>query len=268
VFTTPNLQDGAYKLRVKANDGFRDSVVIAERNWTVDTTAPDTDIAEGPAAGSSVVGPHVTFRFSSADSGATFECRIDNGAFAACANPYTTPALQAGDHTLQVRAKDNVGNIDASPASRSWRTIVLDKDNDDAVATPPVAIPTVVPAPAPAPPPPVTPTPPAPPVNVTLSYFMRAGKKSTRFSTLTVKGVPKGATVTLTCKGTCPKKRLRITSAKGGTVKLGVFTKRALKVGTTLTVTVTKPGMVGTVKVIKVRARKRPLVTTRQAGAR
>ena len=40
------------------------------------------------------------------------------------------PALVTGDHKLTVRAKDDVGNADATPATRSWRTNVLDKDAD------------------------------------------------------------------------------------------------------------------------------------------
>ena len=39
--------------------------------------------------------------------------------------------------------------------------------------------------------------------------------------------------------------------------------KKALKVGTTLTIAVTKPGMTGMAKIIKIRASKRPSVTTK-----
>ena len=102
-----------------------------------------------------------------------------------------------------------------------------------------------------------------PAITVTLPYFMSAKKTSTTFSSLAVKGVPAGATVKVTCKGTCPKKTVTIVSQKGGTVALTAYRKKALKVGTTLTIAVTKPGMTGMAKIVKIRASKRPSVSTK-----
>ena len=102
-----------------------------------------------------------------------------------------------------------------------------------------------------------------PAITITVPYFMSAKKKSTTFSSLSVKGVPAGATVKVTCKGTCPKKSVTIVSPKGGTVALKAYRKKALKVGTTLTIAVTKAGMTGMAKIIKIRASKRPSVTTK-----
>ncbi len=49
---------------------------------------------------------------------------------------------------------------------------------------------------------------------------MNAKRRYTRFATLSVKKVPAGATVTVTCKGGCPRKSQTLTTAKGGTVTL------------------------------------------------
>jgi len=135
----------------------------------------------------------------------------------------------------------------------------IDEDCDGADASSPVVVATVVPTPAPT----VAPPKPKPVITITVPYFMSAKKKATTFSTLSVKGVPAGATIKVSCKGTCPKKSLTITSAKGGTVALTAYRKKPLKVGTTLTVQVTKAGMTGMAKVIKIRAAKRPSVTTK-----
>ena len=60
-----------------------------------------------------------TFTFSS-EAGATFECSIDGVAHTACPNPFTTPTLTQGAHTLSVRAVDLAGNRDNTPAIRNF----------------------------------------------------------------------------------------------------------------------------------------------------
>ena len=95
----------------------------------------------------------------------------------------------------------------------------------------------------------------------TLSYgFSRLGRKSSRFTTLSVKGVPRGATVQVSCSKGCARKAM--TSARSGTVSLKPFVRRSLRVKTKITVRVTKPGTLGVIKTFTVRARKRPSITT------
>jgi hypothetical protein len=84
-----------------------------------DTRAPATTIDSGPSG--TVSGTNATFAFSSNEAAATFECSLDGAAFAACVSPKTFSNLAVGDHTLRVRAKDAAGNVDASPAVRSWK---------------------------------------------------------------------------------------------------------------------------------------------------
>ena len=60
------------------------------------------------------------FEFSS-EPGAAFQCRLDAAAFSACTWPQSyTPALADGPHTFEVRAVDQAGNADPTPASRSF----------------------------------------------------------------------------------------------------------------------------------------------------
>jgi hypothetical protein len=282
------LTEGTYTFTLTGNDGLNPSSSTS-RTWTVDLTAPETTIAGGPSQGQSVSEPSVEFAFASNEAGVSYECSLDGGAFVACANPQRFASLASGDHTLDVRAKDRAGNIDQTAARRSWRMNPLDLDGDgfngpspdcndadpninpgktdtpdngvdencDGVdtTTPPVVNPVI----------PVMPVTPVakPAITITLPYFMSAKKKSTTFSSLAVKGVPAGATVKVTCKGTCPKKTVTIVSQKGGTVALTAYRRKALKVGTTLTIEVTKPGMTGMAKIVKIRASKRPSVTTK-----
>jgi CSLREA domain-containing protein len=84
----------------------------------VDTTPPDTAITGGPSGPTNDSTP--TFGFSSTESGSTFECSVDGGAFAACGSPHTTAPLGDGAHNFRVRATDSSGNLDQSPAERSF----------------------------------------------------------------------------------------------------------------------------------------------------
>lgn len=60
------------------------------------------------------------FDFSSDESPVTYECSIDGDGFVPCSNPFTTPSLSEGTHTLAVRAVDAAGNRDPSPATYEW----------------------------------------------------------------------------------------------------------------------------------------------------
>ena len=60
-----------------------------------------------------------SFSFSSSESGSTFQCRLDGGAWGSCASPKSYSALGLGGHEFDVRAIDGAGNVDGSPASLS-----------------------------------------------------------------------------------------------------------------------------------------------------
>jgi hypothetical protein len=88
--------------------------------WNSDTTPPDTTITSGPSGTVYDMTPtkSVTFAFTS-EAGATFECRLDSAAFAPCTSPKTVAATP-GAHTFAVRAIDGVGNVDPTPATRTF----------------------------------------------------------------------------------------------------------------------------------------------------
>jgi hypothetical protein len=92
-----------------------------------DTTPPNTSISSGPA--SSTTSTSASLVFTATESGSTFECKLDSGAYAACASPKTYSGLGVGSHQFSVRAKDAAGNLDATPATQSWKV--------EAVTSPP-----------------------------------------------------------------------------------------------------------------------------------
>ena len=116
--TTTPLGDGDHTFEVRAIDS-SDNIdpTPASRTFTVDTVVPDTTITGGPNGVTGDATP--TFTFTSSEAESTFECRISGG-FVPCTSPYTTGDLAGGDYTFQVRARDAAGNLDATPASRSF----------------------------------------------------------------------------------------------------------------------------------------------------
>ncbi|MFO0593676.1 MAG: Ig-like domain-containing protein [Myxococcaceae bacterium] len=113
------LADGSHTLQVRAVDALGNAdPTPASFTWTVDTTPPDTTIVSGPPAVTNAT--TATLAFTSSEAGSTFECSLDGAAFSACPSPTTTPTLTEGSHTFAVRARDAAGNLDPTPATRTW----------------------------------------------------------------------------------------------------------------------------------------------------
>ena len=84
----------------------------------LDLTPPHTTITSGPSG--IVTSPRAEFRFVSSEPGSSFGCRLDGGPFTSCASPKVYARLARGRHTFAVRAIDSAGNIDPTPAARTW----------------------------------------------------------------------------------------------------------------------------------------------------
>ncbi|WP_028062907.1 choice-of-anchor Q domain-containing protein [Solirubrobacter soli] len=121
-YTVQELADGTYTLEIEAPD---DATIT--QTFTIDKTAPS---APGVSDG---------YEFSS-EPGAKFECSLNGAPYAACASPYSTAGLGAGEYTLAVRAVDAAGNA-STPTTRAF-TIG---------STQPAPTPTATPTPSPEP---------------------------------------------------------------------------------------------------------------------
>jgi hypothetical protein len=84
----------------------------------VDTTAPDTTISTGPSGPTNDSSP--VFTLTSNEAGAKFQCRVDTAVFVNCTSPFSPAALSDGSHSVAVRSIDAAGNVDATPALRSF----------------------------------------------------------------------------------------------------------------------------------------------------
>jgi len=83
-----------------------------------DTDPPETTITKGPKKKSKK--KKAKFEFASDEPGSTFQCKLDKGGFEPC-DPAETFKVKRKKHQLQVRAVDPAGNVDPTPAERSWK---------------------------------------------------------------------------------------------------------------------------------------------------
>lgn len=111
--------DGSYTLNVVQDDGLggtvSDPVTLI---WNRDITPPDLTVTGFPP------NPNPSrenrFEFGSSEADSIFECNLDNSGFTTCTAPVIYFDLANGPpHTLEIRAKDLVGNV-TPPKSFNW----------------------------------------------------------------------------------------------------------------------------------------------------
>src|SRR5215218_762162 len=106
--------DGLHTFTLKATDA-AGNIGQATYSWRIDTVAPTIEITQSPADRTNVTS--ATFKFSASET-ASFQCKLDDGAFAACASPQVYSGLGDASHTFIVRATDEAGNTDQ--ATDTW----------------------------------------------------------------------------------------------------------------------------------------------------
>jgi DNA-binding beta-propeller fold protein YncE len=94
---------------------------------------------------------------------------------------------------------------------------------------------------------------------VTLAYTFAAFSDHTVLTKLAVKGVPRRSTVRVTC--TCGRKFTK--KRAHGTVSIKKLVNVRLPVGSRITVTVTKPRTIGAAKLLRIRSRAAPEISSR-----
>ena len=99
-------------------------------NWTLpsgggDTTPPDTTITSGPSGATNST--TATFTFT-ANEPSTFTCKLDTGAASSCTSPKVYSGLTNGSHTVSITATDLAGNVDPTPATRTWTVDTIPPD--------------------------------------------------------------------------------------------------------------------------------------------
>jgi hypothetical protein len=81
---------------------------------------PETSITAGPANGSFVASSAAAFQYTSTVAGSTYSCSVDGVERACGTSSLALTGLTPATHTLSVTARDGAGDVDPSPATRSW----------------------------------------------------------------------------------------------------------------------------------------------------
>jgi hypothetical protein len=128
------LDDGTHSITAKATDrAGNPSPASKTLSVIIDTQASQTGITSGPEGliGSS----SAEFTFSYSEQNSSFECKLDGGNYESCRSPKAYQGLGDGLHTFSVQAVDLAGNVDQSPAERSF-TIDTVKPNAPTIRSP------------------------------------------------------------------------------------------------------------------------------------
>ncbi|MFY9487371.1 MAG: Ig-like domain-containing protein [Solirubrobacterales bacterium] len=110
-YTTPVLSDGSHTITCRAIDEAGNPSNPTTITVVIDTTAPTALTLTGPSGATNDNTP--TYTITGGGSGATYQCKVDGGAYANVTSPYTTAALSDGNHTVTCRGIDAAGNTGA-----------------------------------------------------------------------------------------------------------------------------------------------------------
>jgi subtilisin family serine protease len=96
----------------------------------VDVTAPDTRIHYGPLGVHRWPVTDLRWEMYADEPGSRFDCRVNGSSWFRCQVPFAMANQGEGAHTWEIRAVDGAGNIDPTPAVRTWSERTVGPAND------------------------------------------------------------------------------------------------------------------------------------------
>ena len=200
-------------------------------------------------------------------NGASFQQGARVLADYSCADDANGTGIASCEGTVPDGAPIDTG----SPGAKRFEVVATDNAGNSSIRAVTYTVTAPPPPPAVAPPPPPPPAPER--IQVTMSFgHDEPGRRATRINDLVIKEIPRGAVLRVTCdppgSRRCPAKTFTKRNAKR-TVKVRSF-RKTFRAGTVIQARVTKPGLVGAVKLLKIRKAKKPVLSTRclPAGAK
>jgi hypothetical protein len=116
--TRTGLADGPHTFAVRGLNSAGIPGPATTTSWTVDTTAPVApSVSTAPPALTRQTAATIVF---AGETGSTFQCSVDDAAYAACASPLQLTGLANGPHSVSVRQTDALGHVANSLATIAW----------------------------------------------------------------------------------------------------------------------------------------------------
>jgi len=115
------IRAGTYTVYLRSTDSWANWSFAAHRIRITVPPRPVVTITGRPAG--QTVNARSRFRFVSTAAIASFQCKIDSGAWRGCRSAYTTPRLGRGRHRFSVRATDTFRQTSRSAASFSFAVV-------------------------------------------------------------------------------------------------------------------------------------------------
>jgi hypothetical protein len=111
--------EGSYSLYVRAVDRSNNTSAPSARGWFADKIRPETTLATSGPSGTTP-NRNASFEFSSPSGDVdSYVCSLE-GVEVPCGSPKEYSDLNDGTYTFSVRARDDAGNEDSTPATRNW----------------------------------------------------------------------------------------------------------------------------------------------------
>ena len=130
-----------YEGNPRACHGTDDGVIRRDIGAFEFKTDPNDDCTYPEASISGPTGPAGTsapsFDLGSSKANSTFVCSIDGSPYQSCPDPFTTPTLPAGDHTIDVKARDSFGNLQQTGTHLDFTIEPATCDTDPDICPPP-----------------------------------------------------------------------------------------------------------------------------------
>ncbi|HET8639121.1 MAG TPA: hypothetical protein VFL89_02610 [Solirubrobacterales bacterium] len=112
--TYSELAEGSHTFEVRAlNKAGHPDPTPSAASFFVEAEPPDTAIASAPSE--TIAARQASFAFEATQAG-TFECSLDSAAWSVCLSPQVYDSLSDGPHTFEVRAVNELGQADPTPA--------------------------------------------------------------------------------------------------------------------------------------------------------
>ena len=109
-WTLATLADGSHNVTCHYVSGTGVNGPDSTYTVVIDTTAPSAVTVTGP---SGLINDNTPSYTLTGGNGGSYQCKVDGGAFAPVASPFTTSVLSEGAHTVICRAIDTAGNTTA-----------------------------------------------------------------------------------------------------------------------------------------------------------